>query len=148
MTVSEHPKLVAAVRRFGFAGFLIAHGLVHAGIWALPRPPGQERPFDPSESWLLGSQHSLATFLALSAAVLLVAAGSLLWAHVPWWRPLAVTGLAISLVLMGVFFNPWFLPIQTVNAGLIVGVLAWSWPATSFVRSKGGATRSHVFARS
>ena len=148
MTVSEHPKLVATMRRFGLVVFLIAHGIVHAGIWALPRPPGQERPFDPSESWLLGSQESLATWLALSTAVLLVAAGSLLWAQVPWWRHMAVTGLADSFVLMSLFFNPWFLPIQVVNAATVVVVLAGSWPSTSFVRSKGGATDPHVFARS
>lgn len=145
MAISEHPKLVATLRRFGFVGFLIAHGAVHAGIWALPRPPGLERPFDPSESWLLGSEESLAAVLALSAAVLLVAAGSFLSAQVPWWRPLAVMGLAVSFVLMSLFFNLWFLPIQVVNAGLIVRILR-SWPLNALVVSRGGASHSGLLA--
>lgn len=137
--------MAATVRRFGFLAFLIAHGAVHAGVWALPRPPGQERPFDPSESWLLGSQQSLATLLALSAAVLLVAAGSFLWAQFPSWRPLAVMGLAVSFVLMSLFFNPWFLPIQVVNAGLIARVLR-SWPSKATVVPRNGASRSGLLA--
>ena len=144
MTISGHPKLVATIQRFGFVGFLIAHGIAHVGIWAFPRPSGQQRPFDPSVSWLLGSEESLAALLAIGAAVLLVAGGSLLWAGVPWWRPLAVLGLAVSFVLMSLFFNPWFLPIQVVNGGLIAGVLRGSWPATSIVVPGRSATHSRV----
>lgn len=43
-----------------------------------------------------------------------------------------VAGLAVSLGLMILFFNPWFLPIQIVNAGL-VGILWLSWPSESMV---------------
>ena len=126
--IADHPRVVATLQRFAWIVFLMAHGIVHAGIWALPRPAGQERPFDPSQSWLSGSQQSLAAWLALCAAVLLVAAGSFLWAEVPSWRPLAVTGLAVSFLLMSLFFNPWFLPIQVLNAVLIVGLVKLWWP--------------------
>lgn len=142
MTFTEQPK----VRRFGLVVFLIAHGTVHAGIWALPRPQGQQRPFDPSGSWLMGSEQSRAALLAIAATVLLVAGGSFLWAQVTWWRPLTVIGLAVSFVLMSLFFNPWFLPIQVVNAALIVGILRWSWPLTS-TASKDRATPYGVLAR-
>jgi hypothetical protein len=142
VTFAEQPN----ARRLGFVVFLIAHGTVHAGIWALPRPQGQQRPFDPSGSWLMGSEQSFAALLAIAATVLLVAGGIFLWAQVPWWRPLAVMGLAVSFVLMSLFFNPWFLPIQVVNAALIVGVLRSSWPLTSTV-SKDRVSPSRVLVR-
>lgn len=69
--------------------FLIAHGLLHLGIW-LPRA-NPEAPFDPHRSWLLGDVGAVARVLAVVAAGLLIAAGLLVlgggdrgW---PWPRP-------------------------------------------------------------
>lgn len=73
--------------------------------------------------------------LALAATVLLVAAGSFLWAQVPLWRLLAASGLVVSIGLMILYFNPSFLPIQIVNASLMVGILWSSWPSESMVGS-------------
>jgi hypothetical protein len=119
--------------RFLFIAFLIAHGGIHAAIWATPRPKDRPAPFDPSHSWLLGNQRVLALVLALVAAAFMVAAGVGLWAHAEWWRPVAVAGLAISFGLMILYFNPWFLFIQAVNAGLIAGILWLDWPTKSMV---------------
>jgi hypothetical protein len=44
-----------------------------------------------------------------------------------------VVGLAVSLGLMVVYFNPWLLFIQAVNAALIVGILWLDWPSKSMV---------------
>ena len=88
--------------RLVFIAFLIAHGGVHAAIWAAPKPKDQDAPFDPSHSWLLGSQKALAVSLAVGAAVLLVAAGVGLWTHAEWWRAVAIVGLSASLGLMAV----------------------------------------------
>ena len=119
--------------RFLFIAFLIAHGGVHVAIWATPRPKGENAPFDPSHSWLFGSQRSLALVLALAAAALLVAAGLGLWAQAEWWRTVAVIGLITSFGLMVLYFHPWFLFIQAVNAALIVGLLWLDWPSKTMV---------------
>ena len=50
----EQTRKVATMWRFVFIGFLIAHGVIHAAIWALPKPAGQQAPFDPAHSWVLG----------------------------------------------------------------------------------------------
>jgi hypothetical protein len=121
------------VWRFLFIAFLIAHGAIHVAIWATPKPKDQNAPFDPSHSWLLGTQRGLARVVALAAAALLVAAGIGLWAHAEWWRPVAVVGLAVSFALMVFFFNPWFLFIQAINAALIVSIVWLDWPSRAMV---------------
>ena len=119
--------------RFLFVSFLIAHGLVHLAIWLVPKPAAGKAPFDVTHSWLLGDLRPLAVFLALVAAALLVGGGVGLWAHAEWWRGVAVVGLAVSFGLMVLYFNPWYLFIETVNAALVVG-LAWlSWPSRPMV---------------
>lgn len=117
--------------RLIFIGFFIAHGGVHLAIWATPKKA--DAPFDISSSWLLGVNKGLALGLAVGAAVLLIAAGLGLWAHADWWRAVAVLGLGVSFGLMVVYFHPWYLFIQAVNAALIVG-LAWlDWPTRAMV---------------
>ena len=121
--------------RFIFIGFLIAHGLVHVAMWVLvPKPaPGKKAPFDASYSWLLGNQRALAATVAAATAVVLVAAGFGLWAHADWWRDVAVVGLAASFLLMVVYFTPWFIFIEGVNAALIGSILWLSWPSKAMV---------------
>jgi hypothetical protein len=119
--------------RFLFIGFLIAHGLVHLAIWLMPKSADQKAPFDPNHSWVLGDQRVIAVILAVTAAGLLVAGGLGLWAHAGWWRTVAAIGLAASLGLMIVYFNPWYLFIETVNAGLIVGIVWLTWPSRAMV---------------
>jgi hypothetical protein len=119
--------------RFLFIAFLIAHGLVHLAIWLTPKPAGEEMPFDANHSWLLGDQKAVAVILATTAAVLLVGGGLGLWAHADWWRAVAIVGLAASFGLMVVYFNPWYLFIEAVNAGLVVGIAWLAWPSKSMV---------------
>lgn len=119
--------------RFLFIGFLIAHALVHLAIWLMPKPSGEKGPFDPDHSWLLGDQKTVAVLLAVTAAVLLMAGGLGLWAHAGWWRSVAAIGLAASFGLMVVYFNPWYLFIEGVNAALIVGIVWLTWPSKTMV---------------
>jgi hypothetical protein len=119
--------------RLLFIGFLMAHGLVHLAIWVMPKPAAEKAPFDPSHSWLLGDQKNVATAFAVAAAALLVAGGLGLWVHVEWWRGIAAIGLVASFGLMVLYFNPWFVFIEAVNAGLIVGIVWLAWPTTSMV---------------
>lgn len=117
--------------RFLFIAFLIAHGAVHLAIWL--SPISQDAPFDPGRSWLLGSQRGVALAIAVAAAALLIVGGVGLWMEGSWWRVMAVTGLAASFLLMALFFHPWFIPIQVINAGLIVALLWLDWPSPSVV---------------
>jgi hypothetical protein len=119
--------------RFLFIGFLIAHGLVHLVMWVMPKPSNEKAPVDPNHSWLLGDQRTLAVVLAVAAAALLVAAGLGLWMHAEWWRTIAAIGLAASLGLMIVYFDPWYVFIQAVNACLIVGLVWLTWPTRTMV---------------
>jgi len=119
--------------RFLFIAFLIAHGLVHLAIWLMPKPPGQKAPFDPDHSWLLGDQKTVAVVLAVAAAAMLMAGGSGLWAHADWWRGASVIGLTASFGLMIVYFNPWYVFIEGVNAALIVGMVWLTWPTKTMV---------------
>ncbi len=52
--------------RILIGGFLIARGLVHIGVWGLPKLQTAEgSPFIPSDSWLIGSTKGLAAVLAV-----------------------------------------------------------------------------------
>lgn len=113
--------------RFVFIAFLLAHGAVHLAVWLTPI--STDAPFDPGSSWLIGAQRGLSVGLAVIAAVLLVAGGVGLWMEEPWWRSVAVGGLAASLVTMVVFFHPWFVPIQVINAALLAALLWTDWPS-------------------
>jgi hypothetical protein len=121
--------------RFLFIGFLVAHGLIHVAMWVLvPKPaPGKEAPFDASHSWLLGNQRALAASVAVVTAAILVAAAGGLWAQTDWWRAAAVVGLASSFLLMVVYFTPWFIFIEAVNAALVASILWLSWPSKEMV---------------
>ena len=114
-----------------FIAFLIAHGAVHLAVWLSPINP--DGPFDPSHSWLLGDQRVAAIALAVVAGALLMVGGVGLWMAEPWWRTLALAGLAASLVLMVLYFHPWFLPIEIINAALIIALLWLDWPSETFV---------------
>jgi hypothetical protein len=119
---------VKSTMRVFIGGFLIAHGLVHLAVWAMPKQ-AQGSPFDPSHSWLLGSAKSLSVAVAIVVALILVAGGIALFAHAELWRPITVIGLAGSLFLDVLFFNPWFAVITVVNAAFLVGLIVAHWPS-------------------
>ena len=117
--------------RFLFIAFLIVHAAIHLAIWLPSFKP--DAAFDPNSSWLVGSQRGLAVTLAVIAAALLTAGGVGLWMEGSWWRVIAVAGLAVSFLLMVLFFHPWFIPIQVINAALIVALLWLDWPSEALV---------------
>jgi hypothetical protein len=119
--------------RLLFIGFLIAHGLIHAAIWASPKPPAGDAPFDVSHSWALGDRRTLAMLLALVAGAAFVVAGGALLGHLAWWRPLTVGASGLSLLLMAAFFNPWLLMGVGLDAGLIAGVVWFDWPSRALL---------------
>jgi type IV secretory pathway VirB2 component (pilin) len=118
--------------RLLIGGFLIAHGLVHVAVWATPKPKGGG-PFDPSHSWLIGSTKGLAALLAVVVAIVLIAGGVALFSHSALWRPLTVIGLAASLFLDALYFNPWFAFIAVLNAAFIATLIWTHWPSERMV---------------
>lgn len=71
--------------------------------------------------------------LTLAAGAAFVIAGAGLWAHAEWWRALAVTGAAVSLLFFVVFFQPAILFGMALDIALIVALVWLKWPTKSMV---------------
>lgn len=97
---------------------LIAHGLVVILIWT-PRP-STEAPMDTSRSWLLGEARRASLLLAVTAGLLIAASGAGWLSDQDWWALLGLAGGAVSLVLFGVFFTPWWLLGATISTTLVI----------------------------
>ena len=107
-----------------FFAFLLGHAAVHAVMWTLPFTGAvAEMPFDPARSWLLGDQRSLAAVLAGLVAVAYVAAGAGWLGHAAWWPATMIGASALSLLLMALFFAPWWLVGIVLSGGLMVYAL-------------------------
>lgn len=102
--------------------FLIAHGLVHIAVWLASAPP--DAPFDSRHSWLMGDAGAQARVLAVCASFLFVLAGILVLAGAALGAGLAVAGAAVSLGLVLLTFQPWFIAPLAINAAIIVIALA------------------------
>lgn len=100
--------------------FLIAHGLVHLGVW-LP-PAKSDAPFDPHHSWLFGEAGAVSRILAVVAVGLLIAGGVL--ALGGGGAALAAAGAAVSLVLIGITFNAWLFAAVAINIAIIAVAVA------------------------
>jgi hypothetical protein len=117
--------------RLLLAGFLIAHGLIHAAIYAIPKNPDKPAPFDPSYSWAFAAgdvaERPTRTFgvrVSWLTALLFAGAGIALLVNSSLWVSMAICAAALGLLLKGLFFHPW----------LILGVLidiALVWAATT-----------------
>ena len=121
-----------------FGIFLIAHGLVHAGLAAAPRPDIPDaKPFTfwTSSSWLLtglGESFSrpAGTVLWIASTLLFVAAG-LGVLGLPGlrdiWAGLTVAGAITSLLLLLLFWHSWLVIGLVINIGLLLVVLVFDW---------------------
>jgi hypothetical protein len=108
--------------RLLFIAFLFGHGgIVAAQVIGVP------------DSWLLGERKAVGTALTLAAGAAFVIAGAGLWAHAEWWRALAVTGAAISLLFFVVFFQPVILFGMALDVAVIVALVSLKWPTESMV---------------
>ena len=108
--------------RFVIIAFLFGHGaIVAAQATGVP------------DSWLVGERKALGLTLTLAAGAAFVIAGGGLWAQAEWWRALAVSGAALSLLFFIVYFQPVILFGMALDVAVIVA-LAWlSWPTKSMV---------------
>ena len=126
--------------RLAFAGFLLAHALMHVAFIA-PAPPatagGPTWPFSTSGSWLftrLRIGHEAARLVALALIATTIAGFSLAALSVvgavptAMWAPGIAIGAVSSIALLIAFFHPWL----ALGIGIDL-VLIWaSWsPAVS-----------------
>ncbi len=120
--------------RLLWAGFLLAHGLIHPAIYAIPKDPTKPAPFDPSHSWALTSAHvaehparTLGVAMAGLTAVLYAAAGVVLLGDSSPWMPLAVCAAVTGLLLKGLYFHPWLAIGVLIDVGVLWAAIA-GWP--------------------
>ncbi|WP_192583132.1 hypothetical protein [Streptomyces albicerus] len=118
--------------------FLIAHGLLHPGVWTTPAQPGKPLAFDPGHSWALAAAHvsaapARAASLALAWYVALVyaVAGAGVAAGSGWWPATAVVAASMGLALKAIWFDPWLSLGVLLDVGVIVAV-AGTWPASLY----------------
>ena len=118
--------------------FLLAHGLLHPLMYALPMKPDDPPPFDVHRSWMLRAAH-VATSTAFSTSIWLAWVTGALFASsavalavgMGVWTVAAIAGAAVGLVLKVGWFHPWL----TLGVLLDVAVLATvtaAWPPSLY----------------
>jgi hypothetical protein len=86
-------------------------------------------PMDTSHSWLLGEARTLSLAVAVTAGLLIAAAGLGLLSDQSWWSVVGLTGGVLSLALFGLDFTPWWLAGIAISAGLVVAAIRTGIPA-------------------
>jgi hypothetical protein len=121
-----------------FAIFLVAHGAVHAPIWLAPS--SEAAPFDPGHSWLLNAlgldtsaTRAIGIALSLLAFAGFAGAGIGLFARQEWWRALAMSAAAVSLVLLVAYYHVWLTLGVAINAAIVLALTWADWPAAEAV---------------
>jgi hypothetical protein len=110
--------------RWLFFAFVLGHAGVHAVMWTLPFTDAtEEMPFDPAHSWWLGEQRFAAVLFAGAIASVYVIAGAGWLADASWWPPAMIGASVLSLLLMALFFSPWWLAGIAISAGLAIYAL-------------------------
>jgi hypothetical protein len=71
--------------------------------------------------------------LSLAGGAAFIIAGGGLWAQAVWWRALAVTGAALSLLLFVLFFQPLIVFGMALDVAVIVALVWLAWPTKSMV---------------
>jgi hypothetical protein len=110
-------------------GILLAiHGFAHWQVTTLwgSRPE--------ASSWILGtSARGLGNALWLVALLVLVGAGAGAAFHLGWWRPAAIIGSVVSLVVLGLFWHRRVGIGAAVDVGVISGLLWLGWPSAEML---------------
>jgi hypothetical protein len=133
-----------------FALFLIAHGLVHAGLAAAPNP--KEPDAKPgafftsiSRSWLLprlGLNAPIVQWIGIilvALAILGFVQAGLGVFGVPGlteiWRSVAVISACVSLLLLVLFWHLWLIVGVLIDVGILVALLWENWPSVELIGS-------------
>ncbi|WP_329528708.1 hypothetical protein [Streptomyces sp. NBC_01462] len=120
------------------AGFLIAHGLLHPGVWSARLPTGTRTPFDAGQSWAFTAARisapptrATARALAWYTATLYLVAGAGAAASSDWWPGAAIVAASSGLALKAIWFHPWIAVGILFDVGVIVAV-ASHWPGSLY----------------
>ncbi|HSJ22244.1 MAG TPA: hypothetical protein VK964_16870 [Nocardioidaceae bacterium] len=110
--------------RWLFFAFLLGHAAVHVVMWTLPFTDAiKDMPFNPAHSWWFGDQRIAAVLLAGVVAVGYVIAGVGWLLDAQWWPVSMASTSALSLLLMMLFFAPWWLVGIALSGGLAIYAL-------------------------
>ncbi|MGE5459283.1 MAG: hypothetical protein ACM3WR_01520 [Solirubrobacterales bacterium] len=122
--------------RLGVGLFLIAHGLVHL-MYLAPPADAAHNPFVAESRWFpkaLGmdptTAKAVAGTLAVATATLFLISGIAVFASVSIWKPMAVMGSMVSLVLMLLFLHPWLMFGLVIDVAIIASVLSLNVPSS------------------
>jgi hypothetical protein len=80
-----------------------------------------------------GALVSLGTALWVAALLSFNLAGIGVFAGQGWWRALAISAAVVSLLVMGLFWQPNFIIGALVDGGILVALLWAHWPAPALV---------------
>lgn len=112
--------------RLLLALFVFLHGAVHGIMFGLPLIPqvkAEMEPFNPSDSWLLGERPTLAFALALAVSGTFAAAAISYLARAGWWPTLMIGAAAVSLLLLTLFANRYFI----IGFPISIALAIWAW---------------------
>lgn len=138
--------------RLLFGLFFIAHGLIHISLTTVPisEPGAVQTPYWPSlrrqnidPRWLANRLHlSKGTIRILGWVLCAVATAGFILAglgilHVPGlstiWIQAATFCSVVSMVLLLLFWHPWFVAGPLINVA-IIALIQFQWPAALFVQ--------------
>ena len=125
--------------RLLIAGFLLAHGALHASFLS-PRPAapagGPPWPFELDRSWILtplGGDPAFTRILGVALVALTVAGFALAAIAVLGWLPVSALAPSValgaigSLALLGLFFHPWLIAGVAIDFAALWAVLVAGW---------------------
>ena len=130
--------------------FLIAHGLVHAGLAAAPNPDDPEtKPgaffTSPERSWFL-PKVGLSSASVRWIGIVLVALATLgyvlsglgvfgVLGLSEIWRTLAIASAVVSLLLLILFWHLWLIIGVLIDVGILIALLWLDWPPIDLIGS-------------
>jgi hypothetical protein len=123
------------VLRVLVAAFLVAHGLVHLGIWVTPKDPIRPAPFDPSHSWIVSphsgevAARSVSVALGCAIAATFCAAGWMVLLSASGTGGLLLLASVTALALKALWFHPWLVLGVAIDIAIVLAVLV-GWPAS------------------
>jgi hypothetical protein len=122
--------------RLGIGALLLIHGFAHWHVtsgWQAGTP---------ARSWLLGAgegAQGLASGLWAVSLLAFLLAGVVVMAHHAWRRPLLLAAAGVSLLTLGLFWQPSLLLGALVDAALLVLLLGAPWPSGRWPAQRRGA---------
>jgi len=128
--------------------FLVAHGLVHAGLATAPDPNSPETNrgaffTSPQRSWLLPQWGLKATVIRWIGILLVVftmlgfVLAGLGVFRVPWlaefWRTIAVVSAVLSSLMLLLIWHPWIILGVLIDVGIIFSLLWADWRSQALI---------------